>query len=160
MKAVPQRPAECRRSNTRLSRVGSVVPIVCSTPSQKPSGARTKFGRHDGECLCSLVSTPCARGHNRENMSDHEDLQYPNLSGCKVTLVSTSSGSRPPVQLPIECRSAVHVPIPAPYDFSLGTLLSWDSSLEQRQCNIGVPIILSEYLFYSLAICSKQNDRF
>jgi hypothetical protein len=57
-------------------------------------------------------------------MTDEEDLHYPHLDGCKATLTFTSGSSKPPVQLPIECRSAVHVPIPSMYDFSVGTFVA------------------------------------
>jgi hypothetical protein len=52
-------------------------------------------------------------------MTDQEDLHYPHLDGCKATRTFTSGSSKPPVQLPIECRSAFHVPIPSMYDFSV-----------------------------------------
>ena len=81
-------------------------------------------------------------------MTDQEDLHYPHLDGCKATLTSTSGGSRPPVQLPIECRSAVHVPIPSIYDFQLVRLRHRASQWDWRLVAIVVSNLTLSFLNY------------
>jgi hypothetical protein len=50
-----------------------------------------------------------------------DDLHYPNLSTCKVTLTSSTVGSKAPVKLPPDCLDVLStLSIPPPYDFSLG----------------------------------------
>jgi hypothetical protein len=90
-------------------------------------------------------------------MTDQEDLHYPHLDGCKATRTFTSGSSKPPVQLPIECRSAFHVPIPSMYDFSVGTFVALGAA---RLCD-GVRIFcchcrgaISSISFFCGTICS------
>ncbi|CAB9498412.1 expressed unknown protein [Seminavis robusta] len=50
-----------------------------------------------------------------------DDLHYPNLTACQVTMSSSTLGTKPPVKLPHDCtmESLRHIVIPSPYDFAL-----------------------------------------
>lgn len=55
-------------------------------------------------------------------MANNDELNYPNLCSCKVELMSSTIGSKPPVKLPQDCIDVLNnVEIPLPYDFALGT---------------------------------------
>ena len=58
------------------------------------------------------------------NMNDSTDLQYPNLTTCRVVLCATPGMDKPPVRLPREClQAAESFRLPPIYDFEVGTFV-------------------------------------
>jgi hypothetical protein len=55
-------------------------------------------------------------------MSTFDELHYPNLTNCRMKIVSSAAtGAKPPVRLPSNCLSAAKMPLTEnPYNFSLG----------------------------------------
>mmetsp|Transcript_5264 Transcript_5264/g.14223 ORF Transcript_5264/g.14223 Transcript_5264/m.14223 type:complete len:121 (-) Transcript_5264:630-992(-) len=50
--------------------------------------------------------------------TDFNDIHYPNLTSCRVTLMSTAASSKPIVQLPASFHDVLRKDIKRPYDFS------------------------------------------
>ena len=77
---------------------------------------------------CSTTTTNNKQQTSRKpreksiNMNDSTDLQYPNLTTCRVVLCATPGMDKPPVRLPREClQAAESFRLPPIYDFEVGT---------------------------------------
>jgi hypothetical protein len=109
---------------------------------------------HNNHNSSRVFSLSLSTNTEKEKMSD--ELVYPNLTHCKVTLTGASSASsQPPVHLSSEILSAVQMTFPdEPHDFALGTYIPLQFAATDRtssRSRDGAPAVC--YLLFVICCC-------